>query len=243
MKTPDMKYLLWCLPFLAAWGCDRAPQKASLEAFFFPYDSLLQGKVYVYEPVGNPHDPPMFWHYQSALENGRRILKSTSYDIDFLPDQFSVERYVRNGVVLDSFVTWESVGDSSKQAIAVTIEAGNVFSFERKPDVLLTTLHWYSPSTDAHITFVRNRQYLSDTIYVFEKDTLAAARFYIRELIDTETEGHLELEYDGEECYARGIGLVWFRKNINPEWQMEYRLSRIYEPSYFEQLFGVRLKE
>lgn len=238
-----MKYLLLCLPLWGFMSCSDDGGSTYLEPMFYPFDSLEQGKVYAYEPIGNPHDPPLYWFHLSARKNGKRILMSTSYDLEFLPDQYSEQRYVRNGVVLDSFATWETTEDSIRRAIAVEIEHGNVFSFDRTPNVLLTTLHWYSPSTGANITFVRNRQYLADTTFVFDGDTLEAARFYVRELIDTETEGHLELEYDGEEIYARGIGLVWWKKNIDPQWQMEYRLSRIYDPSYFENIFGVRLRQ
>ena len=68
-----------------------------------------------------------------------------------------------------------------------------------------------------------------------------AVKFLTRELVDQETEGHLELEYGGMEVYAKGIGLVFFKKNISKDWQMAYRLAAVYDMEAFEQKFKTSL--
>lgn len=238
-----MKRSVIILLLIYATACEPEGGSLNLQPYYFPIESLVNGKVYAYESVGNPHDPLIFWFYQSRINNDQTFLTGTSYDLEFEPDQYVVERQVVNGMKLDTFITYETVQKGQKKAVAAHIEAGNVFPFKLKNqnDVLLTTISWHSESNDANITFVRNRQYLADTTVVFKNDTLPAVRILLRELIDTEKNGHLELEYGGEEVYAKGIGLVYFEKNINPEWQMKYVLREIYERPYFEEIFGVKL--
>ena len=238
-----MKYTGIFLLLVSFMACQPHDGKVNLQPFYYPLDSLSNGRVYSYESVGNPYDPPIFWLYQSRNAHGSTLLTGTSYDLDFQPDQYVVERRVKNGMKLDTFITYEAVSEETKLEVAAQIEAGNVFPFRLKDEneVLLTTVKWHSETSDADITFVRNRQYLADTTVVFKGDTLPAVRILLRELIDTDREGHLELEYGGEEVYAKGIGLVYFEKNINPEWQMKYALQEIYERPYFERVFGVKL--
>ncbi len=233
--------LFLLLLFFAACHPNRG--KINLQPYYFPLDSLYDGRVYSYESVGNPYDPPIFWLYQSRKSRGTTFLTSTSFDLDFQPDQYVVEHQVSNGMKLDTFITYEAVSGEDKLMVAAQIEAGNVFPFrlEDENEVLLTTFNWHSQTSGADITFVRNRQYLADTTVVFKGDTLPAVKILLRELIDTEKEGHLELEYGGVEVYAKGVGLVYFEKNINPEWQMKYALQEIYDRPYFEQVFGVKL--
>jgi hypothetical protein len=73
--------------------------------------------------------------------------------------------------------------------------------------------------------------------------TLPAVKFNLRELVDQEVEGHLELEYDGSEVYAEGIGLFSYRKNISGEMQIAYRLEAVYDLPAFEQKFKTRLSQ
>lgn len=226
-------------------GCQSDPDRLNLEPFYYPLDSLFQSKVYAYESVGNPYDPPIFWWYKSENNNGAQQFIGTSYDLDFQPDQYVVERRLKNGMKLDTFITYEAIDDKQKLQVMAKIEEGNVFPFELddENEVLLTSVKWHSETSNADISFIRNRQYLADTTVVFKGDTLPAVRILLRELIDTDKEGHLELEYGGEEVYAKGIGLVYFEKNINAEWQMKYALQEIYELPYFEGVFGVKLEK
>lgn len=238
-----MKYVLAISVASAIFACNSEPALRSIRAWYYPLVSLSSGKVYAYESVGHPYDPPIYWYYRTLQRGDKRYLAGTSFDLELLPDQFILEKELSDGMRLDSFVTYEPAGDGRKIAIAAEVVTGNIFPFKTGPGdgILLTKVHWQSPANSAKLTFVRNRQYLADSTVVFDGDTLPAVRFVVRELIDSETEGHLELEYAGEEVYAKGIGLVYFEKDINPEWQMKYALRRIYPGAYFEHTFGVKL--
>lgn len=237
---------LLCLsfPFLfAIYSCNNSPR--NIESYYFPIESLKAGKIYEYQSVGNEHDPPFYWHYQSVEENGITYLKGTYFDHDFNPFQMITEEQVSNGMLLQEFSWFEPDTTGNQAKVAVNIESGNVFSFEIKEpaNVLLSSFSW-QPLLDSSmiITFIRNRQYESDTVFSFQNKQYKSLKFYVRELIDQDQEGHLEQEYEASEIYAEGIGLVYFQKDIAADWKMAYKLTNIYDPSAFEKKYGVDLK-
>lgn len=228
-----------------ATGCRETNGKRSIEAFYFPLGDLQDGLVYEYRSVGNPADPPMYWYYKSVSEGEKTYLIGMGYDPDFSPDQFIRELRVDNGMKLVDFYTYEKDPDGNSQKVQATIEAGNVFPFTvtAQPGVLLTSLQWESPSDSARINLVRNRQYDGDTTIQFAGKSYDAIRFHTIELVEHDEEGRLPLEFSGEEIYARGLGLVYLKKDISREWQMRYQLEEVYEMEKFEEKFRIRLKE
>ena len=92
--------------------------------------------------------------------------------------------------------------------------------------------------TATTVTFVRNRQFDKDTLITYKSVDFEALNFNVLELVDTENQGHLEQQYPARETYAKGIGLVYFEKNIAPEWQMKYRLKDTYSMEEFLKKSG-----
>ncbi len=230
------------LPFLVALlmaACSQG-EKADLRAYYFPLESLSSGgMVYCYESTINEQDPPFYWHYQSIRENGKTYLLGTYYDYRFRPFQSIREEALYNGMILREYKIYEYDSLGRQYEIAVQIEGGSVFPFSSKDSlgVLYTKLHWQSPlDTTYTTTLIRNRQYAADTTWQFNKQTHQALNFYVRELIDVESEGHIEQEYDGQETYARHIGLVFFQKNISADFRIAYQLTRIISPEEFAEL-------
>jgi len=204
---------------------------------------LKDGKVYEYHSVGNPNDPPVYWHYQMEEKGGSQYLLGTAYDPWFSPDQFVREERVQNGMLLGEFYTFERDSTGAKQRVEADIEVGNVFPFtvQDEPGVLLSRIRWEPLGGTGSVTLIRNRQYDRDTTFTFNGKSLPAVKFYVRELIDNDQEGHLELEYPAVEIYAKDVGLVYFRKDIDEKWQMEYLLAAIYTMPEFEKKFGQRI--
>ncbi len=239
-----MKNILYIFPlFIFLNSCGNANGKRNIEAFYFPLNKLEAGKVYEYQSVGNPNDPPMYWYYKSIEEGGQRYLLGTAYDPEFSPDQLVREERASNGMLLADFYMYEKDSTGKKVQLPANIEAANVFPFQVNdpPGVLLSSVTWQSLADSATVSHVRNRQFDKDTTVIFDGKNLPAVKFLTRELVDQETEGHLELEYSGMEVYAKGLGLVFFKKNISKEWQMAYRLADVYDMSAFEQKFKTKL--
>lgn len=231
----------WMVIVLMAACTTDKDGRRNIAAYYFPLDELAQGKVYEYEPVSEMNNPTVYWHYKSVRQGGSQFLLGKSYDPAFSPDQFVREERVGNGMLLADFFTFETGEDGKKRPIQAKIDAANVFPFEvKKPfGVLLSSLQ-YSSGDTATITLVRNRQFDSDTTVVFNGKTLPAVKFNTRELVDQEVKGHLELEFGGMEVYAKNIGLIYFKKNIDG-WLMQYRLANIYNTGDFEEKFKIKL--
>mgnify|MGYP000341708181 CR=1 FL=1 len=221
--------------------------KRNIKAYYFPIEELKSGKVYEYQSVGSEHDPPFYWYYQTLEQDGSTYLIGTYYGYDFSQYQLIQEEVVSNGMLLDNFFWFETDTSTNLQyQVPVNVESGNVFGFELTdpPSVLVSSINWEIPTdTLTKMTFIRNRQYEKDTTYSYRNQSYDCLKFYVRELIDNENEGHLEQEYEASEIYAKGIGLVYFRKNIAKDWQMEYELKEIYDMETFEEKYRVSLEQ
>jgi len=216
----------------------------NIEAYYYPLSDLQDGKVYEYEPVGEPTDPPVYWYYKSLAQGGTAYLLGTSYGPTFSPDQLVREERVQNGMLLNDFYVYETDADGNSQQIQASIEAANVFPFDVKPlgSVVLTSLHWRPLGDTSSITLVRNRQFDSDTTIIFQEKNTPAVKFNTRELVDQEEAGHLELEFGGVEVYAKKLGLVYFRKDVSGQRRIEYRLKSVYSMEEFEAKFKAKLE-
>jgi hypothetical protein len=242
-------YLFFWLPAVMLFAACGNENQASdelkdIESFYYPLSDLQDGKVYEYEPLGDEHDPPVYWYYKSMIQDGKGYLLGTSYGPSFNPDQFVREERVDNGMMLVDFLIYETDAEGKSQQIKADIESANVFPFSAKPlgSVLLTSLHWRPLGDTSSITLVRNRQYDSDTIISFQGKKLDAIKFNTRELVDQEEVGHLELEFGGMEVYGKNLGLVYFRKDISGERRIEYQLKATYGMKEFEEKFKQRLQ-
>ncbi|MEO1262682.1 MAG: hypothetical protein AAFZ15_28000 [Bacteroidota bacterium] len=219
----------------------------NIEDYYFPLNELKKGKIYEYKSVGNELDPPMFWYYKSMKQDGSTYLLGMGYDPEFNPDQFVREEKVSNGMLLVGFYTYESVDSIGKRnQVQADIAAGNVFPFyvKQPANVLLTSLSWMPEGQDgATINLVRNRQFASDTSFVFKNKNIPGVKFNTIELIEHDEQGRLPLEYGGMEVYAKNIGLVSFKKNITEGYQLAYELKDIYSMEEFEEKYKVKLQE
>ncbi len=245
MKKQSILFWLPLTVLFVACGNEKGSDGLrNIEAYYYPLSELQDGKVYEYEPLGDEHDPPVYWYYKSMMQDGKGYLLGTSYGPAFTPDQFVREERVDNGMMLVDFLVYETDAEGKSQQIKADVEAANVFPFQVKPlgSVLLTSLHWRPLGDTSSITLVRNRQYDSDTTFSFQGKNVEAVKFNTRELIDQEETGHLELEFGGTEIYAKGIGLVYFRKDVSGERRIEYRLKAIYSMAEFEEKFQEKLK-
>ena len=226
---------------LFMFSCGRE-SGLSLRAYYYPLEDLGgPGKVYCYQGAISEQDPPFYWHLRKLEEDGKTYLEGMYYDYRFMPFQYFKEEVFPNGTRLRAFHLYEYDSLGQQYEIPVKIEGGNVFPFQLKDTfaVLYTKLSWQNrldENTGALIpdgqdpvstTLIRNRQYAGDTTYVFGGNSYEAVRFYVRELVDVESEGHIEQEYDGMEVYARDLGLVFFQKNVTPEFKIAYRLEKV----------------
>lgn len=225
------------------FGAGEEPR--SIQEFYFPIDELEEGLVYEYRGE-HPNDPPFYWYYLSFLQDTATFLTGTYYDYEFNPFQIIREERKEDGMIIRQSFLYETDSLGYQQQVEVEVVQASQFPFLLKSahPVIVQESQWSMPADSGAVTtLIRNRQFMGDTTVIIDGQSYDAVKFYVRELIDIEQEGHLEYEYDGEELYARGIGLVFTERRVSEGFTTSYHLADRYPMSELERRFGEKLKQ
>lgn len=218
----------------------------NIREYYFPLKQLQDGLVYEYRAVNNDSLAPTRWYFRSLVLDSGIYLTGMNYAPDLTPLQFSREEMVKNGMLLQDLFLYETDSTGNQQRIDVEIIAGSVFPFEVRDSggIFLYKVSWQPPSDPgATITLVKNRRYAGDTTFIFENKRYDTVVFEVRELLSHEQEGFFEREFSTVEWYAKGLGLVYYRKEIAEDFVLEYSLARRYPMEELEAIFRQKLKE
>jgi len=216
-------------------------QDADIREYYFPLKELEEGMVYEYQPVEDDSLPTIYWYYRSFIYPDSIFLTGTRYSPELLPEQFTREELVDNGMLtVDSYV-YETDSTGKQRQIPVDILAGSSFPFEVSEEggIFLHRLRWASvvePGVSYEV--VKNRRYLGDTAYSWNGHPGDAVILELREAIDQNAEGTLSLESEGVEIYQEDVGLVYFRKRFESGFTVEYALAERYTMDELEAKFG-----
>lgn len=237
-----MKLSVFALFLLPAFllSCSGDPDYRDIRDYYFPLKDLEEGLVYEYEPVGNDSLAPNYWYYRSFIFKDSVFLTGTYYEYELLPLQFTREELVHNGMLLEEMYLYERDSTGEQLRVPVAVEAGNVFPFMVRDSggVFLFKVSWSSPlDPGATVRVIKNRRFAGDTTYRYRGAAYDAVTFEVRELFEYDQEGVLEQEYSGIEIYAEDLGLVYYRKDITPDFQLEYRLADRYPMKKLEEQF------
>lgn len=231
---------------LFGWpACDTRPGYRDISGYYFPLDELDEGKVYAYRPVGHDTLPPFYWYYRTLSDSNTSYLTGMYYDHTFTPRQWIREERVQNGMLLQDLRLYATDSLGKQFPRPVQIAVGNVFPFEVK-DSLGLWLYKISyrefPDTLTTTTLIKNRRYIGKSSYTFQGRTYPCVRFKTLEAIENDREGTLEVTYPGEELYAEGLGLVYYRKEIKPGWVLAYELFEIFNMPELENRFQEQIQ-
>lgn len=228
------------IAFACLAACKNAG-KRDIKAYYFPTDDLKKGLVYEYEVTQNGVTSPEYWYYRSFLRDSGIFLTSTYYDQFFRIGQISREKIVANGAQAREYFLYEPDSLTGGQIqTKAQIKAPDIFPFRVKDStgVFLFSVNFHPPDDSlATVYVIRNRRFLGDApdYEILEKKT-SCVRFGLREVIGNQKEGSTEVEGLGEEWYAKGIGLVWYRKTYGSgSLQIEGRLTDIFPMTELER--------
>lgn len=230
--------------FAALLACNPTNRK-DIRAYYFPLKELTQGLVYEYQAVEQDSLSPAFWYYRSFIQDEGIYLTGTYYEYDLIPLQLVREEMVSNGMLLEDLFLYLPDSSGRQQRVAAKVLAGNVFPFSVSDSsgVFLYKVEFdLSNEMGSTTTLIKNRRYLGETTYEFQGKTYDAVRFEVRELIEdrSATEGSIEPQFNGEEIYAKGLGLVYYRKNLGGQ-TIAYELTDRYSMEQLEQTAKKRL--
>lgn len=211
-------FLLMMMLGLSLWHCET-DRGRDVRDYYFPLRQLEEGLVYEYRAVGRDSLSPDYWYYRSLPTDSAYYFAKTFYQNDFLPQQMAREEMVDNGMLLADLFLFDTDSTGLQRQIRAEVLSPSVFPFYVRDGsmIYLYKVRFAYPD-EPHVshTFILNRRYQGDTTFHWQGDTYEAIRFGTRgvlEIRDT-LEGGMEPTFEGEEIYARGLGLVAYSRSF-----------------------------
>lgn len=237
-----MKNILVLLILVAvAVGCQS--ETKNIEAYYYPIANLKDGLAYEYLPTASTQMLEFYWYLRTIEQEEQTYLTGMYYDHNFTPSQFSREEKVSNGMLLSELFLYETDTAGYQYKTLVDVQANNAFPFQVKDSmgIFLYKVQWTSPIDSSEITIIRNRRFLKDTTYQYQQKMMKAIVFELREIVESDKDGVLTLEFKGKEIYAKGIGLVYTeKKDVNGDFQQAFYLNDRYPMTVLEEKFKNR---
>ncbi len=241
-----MKNLILLLFIFSLLACDpNGKGTTDISTFYFPVETLKKGMVYEYRAVNSMELPPEYWYHKTIETDTAYYFTGTYYDEQFLVRQYFQAEIVSNGVLLqDQFITNFDDSTGVQSQLHAEVLYGNAFPFEVKDSsgVFLMQLKWVIQDEPLiTTTLTRNRRYMGKSTYNYNGQSLNCVEFKLIEEVDNEEVGHLTKEYTGTELYAENIGLVYYKKQIDDNFILEYELTAMYPMSKLEEKFNATI--
>ena len=241
IKHP-LSLIILLLGLSILYSCQSENTTKNIRSYYYPVADFMDGKVYEYRAV-NDSLAPFYWYFRTTISRGDTILTSEYFDHNFIVQQLTNEEIVKNGVILNDFYLYEtdSLTGQQKQN-RVRVEVDNVYPFEvtDSTGLFLYKVFWkdyYQP--DQKYRLIKNRHYMGEATYNYRGQSVDCVRFFNKELLEIEADGFQEVNYNSVELYAKNIGLVYSRKEIEGNIVQEYELADIYEMKDLEEKFRV----
>lgn len=235
---------LSCLLFL--FSCQKSLKDPGFLKYYYPLEDLREGLVYEYHPVNNDSLPVNYWYFRVHTVDGSDFLTGNNYDANFEVQQFVREKVEWEGVELVDFILYRTLPDGKQEKIDVEIVKNEIFPSYTLDSLKNYTmkLKWDLPKEEGtFMTIEREKKYYAKSEYPFDGKNLECVVFELKEHIEhfIEDDGYLEPEYPGIEIYAKGIGLVYYKKVLGVGVEVEYKLERKYSMEEFEKLYDKSL--
>ncbi len=217
-------------------------------AYYYPVYELQEGKIYEYRPVNVDSLPVDYWYYSSHKVEGELHFTGNYYNDRFEVQQFFREIEKEDAMLLQDFILYESVETSKQEQIAVEVLNNNTFPihFADSTKTFKMGIKWDIPGeAGTTIALNRERKYLAmGGDYTFQGEQYESAIFKTVEHIEhfVADDGYLEPSFPGIEIYAKGIGLVYYKKQLSKDVFIEYELYATYSMEEFEKKYKRSLK-
>ena len=235
-----MKWLILSITIICL-SCNKE-SKRNILGFYYPLEELENGTFYVYHPVGNDSIPPIYRYFKfQATEAGSNLLfQQLNHELEVT--QFSNSQIVSNGSLIEDLFLYVYEQDSL-HSIRTKVMSKNEYPFYIRDTigVFLFKATWNSPlDTNQRTTLIKNRRFGGDTSVVFQGKKIPAITFKVLELLEMEEVGFSEVQYNGIEVFAEGLGLFYFEKQISSEFKIAYTLTDTMSFEQFERKFDLK---
>ena len=217
--------IVMCLGIINMACKHAAPVPGDDAGFYLPVETIPgEGLTYRYLNLGDPGAAPEVWKH---FRKGNDRIESINYGTANQMIQRQLDRVVDNGVMTDSLYLYSY--DSTGRPYMVNVKVISPHRFPFQPGdsskVWLTHLDWYQPIDSLHVTLQRRRSFAGDTTWLKDNKPVPAVRFKVTDTFETEKDGWTSSQWSGEEIYAKGIGLVYYKRRISEELILEFQLE------------------
>jgi hypothetical protein len=241
VKKPALILFLLLILIGSLYNCNKSPKK-DIKEFYYPVTELKQPKVYEYRCTNIDSLAPYFLYFNTIVQKGKVNFTSTFYNARFEVQSISIEEMLNNGMVLNSLKLYQTNPTTGKStAITAKINTGAVYPFQVTDSlgVFVYNISINDTADTTHTThIIRNRSYTKDTTYNYQNKTYPAVIFKVRQVQDDDHKGHLEIENSTTEIYAKGIGLVYIKRNVSNTMTLTYELKDIYTMEDLEKKYA-----
>ena len=193
--------------------------------YYIPMAILpAEGITYTYRNLRDTTAAPEIWSHKKM---GEGLIMSTNYDSRGLETQRQYDRLVIDGIVTDSLILMfeDSTGRRGETRVKVVSPYRFPFIPGDSSKVWLTQFEWYQPQDSLHVVLQRRRRFDGDTTMTYHGKTIPAVQFTTDDTLETEEAGWTHSTWQGVEIYAKGIGLIYYKRKISPELTLEYQLN------------------
>jgi len=240
LRPPNWQWISgWLLLLSLATACEE--DTYPLRSYYFPIEDCREGQVYVYGSPDDPGLPGQIWLLQSAPGDSGWILQTRIYDQSHTLLQEIREREVANGVLALSYQRYLRDSSGQERVLPLEILRGNLFPY-LIPDtgrVYTFQLRFREPGDSTVVTTrTRYRRFKGMDHIRLADGVHPSLVLGLQERIEIEEEGVMTLDFQGEEVYARNIGLAAWQQVPAPGDTIVYQLRARYSRSDYEKAHG-----
>ncbi len=215
MRPQIFLIFLFVLLFSA---CGDEGSERDIRDYYFPLKQLQTGQVYEYHVQGADTIAPDRWYYFSIANDSTFYFTKVLYGKNFQQEQLIREQVVNNGLLVNTIFqySYDSVGIA--QSTKGEIISPNAFPFLVEDSTYVQyDVRFATPTGSQRVQF--QRAFAGDTTYTIQGEEYPAVVFRLNGTVDVRdrVEGDIEPPFWGEEIYAKGIGLVAYRRWFSPE--------------------------
>ena len=234
--------LLWAVLGISV-GCNsEEPVAETLDRYYYnPLTFDHTGVVYRYTSLSDQMMPEELWHYRFDPGFRGSYLHASMFTPAGDVVQRSVERLDANSATMLSLDLYYMDEDTLRE-IRTKVTEDQTFEFRRIDEKPTTRfiIEYIDPVTDTTRVILKKQRYV-EGMTTYEVDGISHPAVEVRtvEVLETETEGFTESEWNGIEIYAMDLGLVYYRKNISEGFVLEYELAEIIPYDQFRSRYGI----
>ncbi|MDQ3015927.1 MAG: hypothetical protein M3R25_04285 [Bacteroidota bacterium] len=203
---------------------EKGQEESGLAAYYLPYQSFpSEGMTYTYRSRLDTLNREIWKHIPSS----GTTITSINYDNNQQVVQKQYERIAGDGVYVDSLTLFfPEPGRVIEMPVKVVSPRKLPFDAAATPNEWVTQLDWIQPGDSLHVVLARGRKFAGDTTWMFDGKKHDAIIFNLTDKFETEQVGWTSSEWTGKEIYAKGIGMVYYLRQISPRMKLEFELER-----------------